>query len=316
MPPLNDMPRATGYNASMTPETDSPREQWLGILMLLVCAVLWSLNGPLIKLLDRQDVPGITIACYRSLLGAAVFVPIAARRAKTLRNVSPVWPIGGIITFTVMTASFVIANTQTAAANAIILQYTSPLWVFLLAPLLLGERARREEGLALTLSMVGVAIIFFGNVDPTPTGLIIGLVSGLGYGTLTVVLRGLRRVDPTVVAGTNALGSGLLLAPFVVLYGRFALSTPEWGLMLLLALVQFTLPYVLFSWALQRVAAHRAALILLLEPILNPIWTYIAIREIPPPATLLGGPLILLSVVAWLWLNWRRQRSTALPPTA
>jgi drug/metabolite transporter (DMT)-like permease len=280
----------------------------LGTLALLIAAGLWSLNGPLIKLLHQEDVPGITIACYRSLLGGLVFVPFAAGRWRTLRKVPVAWPIAGVLTFTLMTASFVIANTMTYAANAILLQYTSPIWVFLLSPLLLKERPGRTEGMVLLIALIGVGIIFSGNPSADLAGLGIGLLSGLGYGSLTVVLRGLRPVSPTVVTAVNAFGSGLLLAGPVAIWGVFLLTPHQWGLMLLLALVQFTLPYVLFSWALQRVEAHRAALIVLLETVLNPLLTFLIVGEVPPGATLIGGPVILAGVVGWLLVIWRRDR--------
>jgi drug/metabolite transporter (DMT)-like permease len=287
--------------------------RWLATLGLLACAALWSLNGPLIKLLDRAQVPPVTIACYRSLLGGLVFLPLALRGLGTFRRVSPVWPIASLATFTLMTASFVIATTKTAAANAIILQYTSSIWVFLLAPLLLGERPGRAEGLVLLVAMAGVGVIFAGNPDTDPAGLIVALISGLGYGSLTVVLRALRPVSPTAVAALNALGSGVVLLIPVAVRGAFWLTAYQWSLMLVLALVQFTLPYVLFSWALQHIEAHRAALILLLEAILNPLWTFLLVGEAPPIATFLGGPLILAGVAGWLLLAWRRDRATRPP---
>jgi len=290
------------------PPTTASRHRGLAILALILCAALWSLNGPLIKLLDGQHVPALTIACYRSLLGGLVFAAFARRRLDTLRNVAPAWPIAAVLAFTLMTASFVIANTLTSAANAIILQYTSPIWVFLLSPLLLRERPGRVEGLVLLVAMAGVGVIFAGGRGADLTGLLVALFSGLGYGTLTVLLRKLRPVSPVVVAAANALGSGLLLIVPVAVWGRFGLTTYEWVLMLVLSLVQFTAPYVLFSWALQRVEAYRAALIVLLEAVLNPLWTYLIVHEAPAPATLLGGPLILAGVAGWLLLAWRRER--------
>lgn len=295
----------------VTPEAVGGRRRWLGVLALVGCAALWSLNGPLIKLLKRQDVPGITTACYRSLLGGLVFAPLAVRRLRTLRTVGPAWPAVTVLAFTVMTATFVIATTQTAAASAIALQYTSPIWVFLVGPLILKERPARAEGLTLLVAMVGVGVIFSGSPDPSPVGLLVALTSGMGYGVLTVLLRRLRTVSPVVVAALNTLGSGLLLVVPAAVWGRFALSGPAWALMLVMALVQFTLPYLMFSWALQYVEAHRAALILLLEIVLNPIWTYVAVGEVPPVATLLGGPLILAGVAGWLVFTWRRQRGGA-----
>jgi drug/metabolite transporter (DMT)-like permease len=291
------------------PPSAPAHRRWLAIVALIVCAALWSLNGPLIKLLDREHVSGVTIACYRSLLGGIVFALFARRRLHTLRRVAPAWPVVTVVTFTVMTASFVIANTMTAAANAIILQYTSPIWVFLLSPLLVHERPGRVEGLVLLVAMAGVAVIFAGREDSNPAGLLVALTSGLGYGALTVLLRRLRPVSPFVVAAANALGSGLILLPAVALWGHFGLTTHQWTLMLVLALVQFTGPYVLFSWALQHVEAYRAALIVLLEAVLNPLWTYLIVGEAVPAATLVGGPIILAGVAGWLLLAWRRERA-------
>jgi len=290
------------------------RRVWLAIFTLIATAALWSLAGPLIKLLKEAGVDGVAIAFYRSAIGGVVFLPLALRRLGTLRNVSIGWPIASVLCFTLMTASFVIATTMTAAANAIILQYTSPIWVFLLAPLLLKERPGKADGLVLLIAMAGIAIIFFGHRTADVPALLVALASGLGYGTLTVTLRGLRRVSPVVVAGMNALGSGLLLAIAVAFWGSFDLTPRQLGLVLLLSLVQFTFPYVMFSWALQYVEAHRAALIVLLEAVLNPLLTYAIVGEVPPPATLIGGPLILVGVAGWLLLSWQRNR--ARPPVA
>jgi len=282
---------------------------WAGILALLACATLWSLNGPLIKLMNHAGVPGVTIACYRSLIGGLVFLPLALGRLATLRNVPVGWPVASVATFTLMTVTFVVASTMTAAANAIVLQYTSPIWVFLLSPLLLKERPGRAEGLVLLIAMAGVAVIFSGKTDTSPVGLLIALASGAGYGALTVVLRGLRPVSPIVVASLNALGSGLILLVPVIVSRAWGLTPYTLTLMALMGLVQFTFPYLLFSWGLQRVEAHRAALIVLLETVLNPLWTYLIVHEPPPPATLKGGPLIVLSVAAWVLLAWRRDRA-------
>jgi len=277
--------------------------------VLVACAALWSLAGPLIKLLDEAGVPGITIACYRSLFGGVAFLPLGLRRWKTLQNVPIAWPIGSVLVFTLMTACFVIATTQTTAANAIVLQYTSPIWVFLLSPLLLRERPRLNEGLVLVLAMTGVAIIFLGHPTRDVPALSVALASGLGYGSLTVALRGLRHVAPSTVVALNFVGSGLLLVPAVAIWGVFVLNGYQFVLMLILSVVQMAVPYLLFSWALQRVEAHRAALIVLLEPVLNPLWTYLIVGEPVPGPTLVGGPLILLSVVGWMLLTWRRYRA-------
>jgi drug/metabolite transporter (DMT)-like permease len=183
--------------------------------------------------------------------------------------------------------------------------------VFLLSTLLLHERPALRDGLVLTIAMAGVAVIFFGQATAAWPALSIGLASGIGYGALTVTLRGMRSVTPAVVVALNFFGSGLLLVPLVAGWGAFLLTPYQFFLMMLLSVVQMALPYLIFSWALRRVAAHRAALIVLLEAILNPIWTYLIVGERVPAATLIGGPLILISVVGWILLTWRRERRPA-----
>ena len=284
----------------MTAPATHTRWSWSGVLALVICASMWSLSGPLIKTLSAGGVSGLTIAFYRSIIGGALLLPFAIRRTGTLRNVRPAWPVASVVLFTIMTATFVIATTRTASANAVILQYTSPIWVFLLSPLLLRERPRLREGLVLLIAMGGVAVILFGHGAADTPVLLIALTSGIAYGALTVTLRGLRPVDPLVVTSMNCVGSGLILGAAIALSGTFALNGKQWMLVTLLSLVQFCIPYVIFAWALRRVEAHRAAIVVLLEPVLNPLWTYLFVGETVPPATLLGGPMILAGVFLWL----------------
>lgn len=290
-----------------------PSGLWLAVFALVCAAALWSLNGPLIKLLNEHGsgLPGVTIACYRSLLGGLLFLPFAATRWSALRRVRPAWPVASVATFTLMAVAFVIATTMTAAANAIILQYTAPIFVFALSPLLLGERPRLGDGLTLLVSLAGVGVILAFQPPGQLAGVLVALLSGLGYGLLIVTLRGLREVDPLVVVSMNFLGSGLLLLPAAALFGTLYLTPGQFGLVVLMSAVQFALPYALFSWALRRVEAHSASLIALLETVLNPLWTFLVIGERVPAATLAGGPLVLGGVIGWMLLAWRRSARRA-----
>lgn len=282
--------------------------QWVGVTLLVVTVLMWSLNGPLIKLLCASELDGVTIAFYRSLFGGLIFLIPALRRRATLKSVSIKWPVFSVVAFTLMTVCFVVATAETAAANAIILQNTSPVWVFLLSPLLLGERLRLTDGMVLLLAMIGVAIIFFGHGAAATSGLVLGLASGLGYGSLIVALRGLRSVNPNTVVALNCLGSAFLLLPAVAIWGTFRLDAYQFWLVLMLGVVQFAIPYAIFSWAIRYVQAHHAALIVLLETMTNPLLTFLIIGEIVPRATLIGGPFILASVVGWLLLSWKNAR--------
>ncbi len=287
------------------------RRSGTAVLALVVCAGMWSLGGPLIKLLDGAGgvvapTAGLTISFYRCLFGGLCFVPWAMAAWPTRCRVRPAWFVASVASFTVMTVAFVLATMHTTAANAIILQYTSPLWVFLLSPLLLGERPSLAEGGVLLVAMVGAGIILLGDGGTNGAGLATALVSGLGYGILTVILRRLRAVGAGLLVCVNCLGSAVLLVPVVAWFGSFGLTGGQLMLIALLGIVQVAVPYALFSWALQHIEAHRAALILLIEVVLNPILTYLVVGEQVSAATLLGGPLILLSVVGWILLGQLR----------
>ncbi len=275
----------------------------LGVAALVLAAALWSLNGPLIKLLNAggEGVPAETIACLRSLFGGLVMLPAARRGWVVVAAAPPFWPILSVTMLTALTFTFVKASTMTAAANAIILQYTAPLWVFLLSPWLLGERPRARDGLVLLLTMAGVFVILAGNPPGEMNALLVATSSGVFFALLQIVLRKLRHVPPATIVAMNFLGSGLLLAPLALGAGLPG-TLWQWLLLAAMGVIQFSLPYLIFSWALRYVEAHRAALLVLLEAVLNPAWTWLAVGEPVPGPTLMGGPLIVLGVALWMVL--------------
>ena len=290
-------------------------------MLLLVAAVLWSLNGALIKLTFKggEGPHPVIIAFYRSLFAGLFLLPLIRGKLHTLHwrhgrvgaNDTP-RPTGlpllalrpaailCVIFFTLMTVCFVMANTKTEAANAIILQYTSTFWIFSLSPKLLGERPRRGDLWILALAMAGIGIIFAGNASTDLVGLVIALGSGLFFALLTLMIRIMRDSNSVAVTVVNNLGSALLLLPAAWLVGGLMVTGREWVLLVLMGVVQFGLPYYLYTLGLARVPAYHAALITMAEPVLVPIWTYLAVREVVPGETMLGGSVILVALVLFV----------------
>jgi len=295
--------------ATTTPQTDAAGHR-AGVLMLVAAALLWSLNGLLIKTLGTEGVGGCTIASGRSLIAAAFLLPVAMRRWKPIAEKR--WVLATILAFTGMTISFVLATTLTTAANAIILQYTAPAWVFIFSPLILRESASLRQWVALAGAMVGVAIIFFWQYTTEALGLTIALTSGLVFGTQSVLFRRVRALDPVVLAFVTCAGSGLvLLGPALLVDGPLPAGRPLL-LLALMGVIQFGLPYVLYSAGVARVRVQEAILIVMLEPVLNPVWVWLGPGETPSAGTILGGAIILASVT-YLALH---RRPTARAPVA
>ena len=287
-----------------------------GLCLLLAASVLWSFGGALIKLTHQAGVDGVTTAFYRSLFASLVLVPLAWKRLSTvqrttaqpaanrnpLRYVMSLRPaaLWCVLFFTLMTVSFAVANTKTEAANVIILQYTSTFWVFGLSPRLLGEKPQSRDLWILAVAMIGIAVIFVGNAATDLVGLVIALGSGLCFALLTLMIRIMRDSDSAAVTLVNLLGSSLLLIPVVLLFGNLAVSGYALMLLVLLGVVQFGLPYYLYTLGLARIKAHQAALVTLVEPVLVPLWAYLAVGERIPQTTAVGGAVILAALLLFV----------------
>jgi drug/metabolite transporter (DMT)-like permease len=309
-------------------ERRTRRKYFVGIILLLAAACLWSLNGALIKLIHQggEGPHAVTIAFYRSLFAGLFLLPLArgkfhtlfirphghasvdhatrpnrgtrnpVRRLLTLRPAA----ISCVVFFTLMTVCFVLATTKTEAANAIILQYTSTFWIFGLSPLVLGERPGRRDLRVLALAMIGIAIIFAGRMATDLGALLIALTAGLCYALQTLMIRRMRDSDSAAIIVLSTLGSAVLLLPAALLVGHLIVTPRELGLLILMGVVQFGLPYYLYARALTRVPAYHAALITLTEPVLVPVWTYMAVSEKVPLTTVVGGAVILASLALFL----------------
>lgn len=293
---------------------DSTTKSTNGRLLLLAAAVLWSTNGLIVKSPPLQAIPledrGWLLACYRSLFASIALLPLVNWRRTRWRPGLLV----SVATFTAMNTLYVIGLTRTSAAAATFLQYTSTVWVFLFGWLALKERVHRGNVVALLSALVGIAWIVLSERDQQRAdGNLFALGSGLGYAGVILSLRWLRDEDSAWVTFLNHLVSGLVLLP-VVLPRGIELQPLQWLLVALLGILQMGLPYVLAARGVRLVTAQEASLLLLLEPILNPIWVWLCWHEPVGWPTLIGGGLIL-GGLAVRYLAWPDRPSKVTPPT-
>lgn len=277
------------YSASVADSTAHRH----AILMLLATAVLWSLGGLLIKWVHWHP---LAIAGMRSLIGAAV---IALAFRKKLHFTGSFEQLGAALAYAGTVVLFVVANKMTTAANAILLQYTAPVYVALFSPWFLGERAQRNDWLSLALIILGM-MLFFGD-ELSLQGYLgngVALMSGFCFGWLTLFLRR-HRAESSI----TALVLGNLLAGLIGLPFMFE-SMPDakgWLGLGLLGVLQLGVPYVMYSLALRHVRAIEGILIPMIEPVLNPVWVFLLLGETPGPLALVGGSIILGAVLFRAW---------------
>jgi len=285
--------------------------------MVAGCAALWSLNGPLIKTLTAEPyaVPGVAIALWRSAIAALALLPFARGGLSHVPRTG--WWVPAVLSFAAMCGCFVTANQHTEAANAIVIQYMAPFWIFLLSPLLLGERPRRNDWLVLPVAMAGIGIIFCMQFDQAGLGLMLGLASGVAFAFVMLSFRRLRDADPLAAPLIANAGTAILLVPAALMqFGTIPLpnGAGAWGWLAVLGVVQMAAPYWLLAHALRHVTASEASLITLSELLLNPTWTFLWIGERPKSSTLAGGALIIAALLLKNRLDRRAEASSRVRP--
>ncbi len=237
------------------------------------------------------ELPATVIIFYRSFFACLfflIFVNGLTWKPKGALFVS-------VLSYTAAISTFVLANKLTTAANAIVLQYTAPIFVFLF--IRFGERkpiARKNLG-TLLFGMLGIMVIFWGSTEAKDLkGVFIAIGSGVLFSVYMINLRYLKGVNPLNLNFYNNFVCALTLLPIVG--SQLNIEWDQYLALGIMGVVQLGIPYFLFSKGLETLSLEEAALIVLIEPVLNPIWVATIVGEIPAIGTLLGGSLILGSL--------------------
>lgn len=271
------------------------------LLQLAGAAICWSLAGVLIKFIATSW-PGLAVAGGRGGI-AALFLLLTNRNLRFHFSRDQIL---GALGYASCTVTFCLANTLTSAANAILLQYTAPVWVALLSATLLGERATRADWITMAVALGGMTLFFQdGLTSGHALGNALALFSGISFAGMVVALRRQKAgsaVESIILGNLLALAIGLpwiLRAPALPVAGISAL--------LALGVVQLGFSYWLYARAIKQVTALEAVLIPVIEPVLNPVWVLLVLGERPSSWALAGGAIVLGAVVARAVVALRRR---------
>ncbi|MBL9186049.1 MAG: DMT family transporter [Opitutaceae bacterium] len=291
-----------GRRRARTPEVRVSADHRRSVALLIAAALCWSLAGVLIKAVATHW-SGLAVASGRGLI-AALFL-IAVQRGLRWRYSRA--QIIGAIAYAATTVLFCTATTLTSAANAILLQYTAPVWVALLGAWFLGERASRADWFTIVAVLGGLALfVLDGLALGHAGGNALALLSGLAFASMTMALRHQKDGSPV-----QSIILGNLLA-FVIglpwLLAAPPLPATGWAALLTLGVVQLGVAYLLFVRAIRHVTALEAMLIPVIEPILNPIWVFLAFGEVPSRWALIGGAIVLGAVTLRAAVSLRAAR--------
>ena len=285
---------------------------------IFLCAMLWSTSGLFIRLLDWHPV---VIGGGRSVLAAVVLLALRLfsrrRRSRssgmTMPEKAPPRKVLTFAAFGLCYAAtmilFVIANKLTASANAIVLQYTAPVWAALLGWLVLREKPHWEHWCAMVLVGLGMLLVFSGGFAAASLlGDALALISGITFAANSVVLRLNKNDNPADILIFSHIQCLLFSVPFFILYPP-SFSVNSIFCILFMGIFQIGAASALFAYGIRRVPAVQAMLIAAIEPVLNPVWVLLAIGEKPAISVIAGGGLIVAAVIFSSTLSALRRRS-------
>jgi DME family drug/metabolite transporter len=280
-------------------------------LQLVLTAALFSTGGAAIK---AVSLTGWQVASFRSGIAALTLLILVpqARKRWNLRVVA----VGVVYAITMIL--FVLANKLTTAANAIFLQSAAPLFTMMLGPWLLKESVRRRDVVFMMVLAVGLALFFAGGDQPSATapnpmaGNLLGAATAVFWSLTMVGLRALgKNRDNDGASAVTAVVAGNTLAFLVCLPMALPLGPTtgaDWSIIAFLGVVQIGLAYALLTKAIRHVPALEASLLLLVEPVLSPLWAWLFHSELPTGWSFAACVLILVATAVRTWFDARQSQ--------
>lgn len=258
------------------------------LLLLALSALLWSTSGLFIKLIDLNP---MAIAGLRSAI-AGLFMLVMLKGSLRFSFSSP--QIAGAMAYALTMVTFVSATKLTTAANAILLQYTAPVFTALLAAWLLKEIVTRFDWVIIGVVSGGMLLFFLDQLSVSGAwGNILAVISGI---TMSCFILCMRMQKDTSTIETVILGNFATMLICIPFYFQQPPTVIDWSILFYMGILQIGLSFVIFSTAIKFVTAVDAILIQALDPLLNPIWVFLIIGEVPGRWAILGGIVVLTSV--------------------
>jgi DME family drug/metabolite transporter len=285
-----------------------------GRACILLAALLWSTGGLFAKMPLFEVWPshqrGLLLAFWRALFAGVLLLPLA-RRVR-LRRAQ--WPMA--LCFAAMNGAYLTALSYTSAGNAIWLQSTAPVWVFLLGAIVLRNPIDRRDLVTVVFAAAGLGIILVGEwvhaagpelpggtagaatrAGSSLWGVCLALAAGLLYACVVLLLRTMPGENAVWLVAFNLLFTAAALLPLVVAIGRWPQGW-QWPVLAAFGLLQLGVPYLLFLHGLRATSSQEASLLALIEPLLVPVWVHVVLQNAETQWwTYSGGSLILGGLV-------------------
>jgi drug/metabolite transporter (DMT)-like permease len=268
-------------------------KQKCAYLLLLSTTLLWSTGGVLVKWISCDP---MTIAGMRSLLA----IPMLLLFFRGNRFTWSVAQIGAALCYAANVILFVVSTRLTTAANAIVLQYMAPVYVAIFSGVFLQERIRKIDWVVIVIALSGMCLFFKDKLTADNyLGNILAILGGICFGFYIIFMRMQKDAFPLGSVLLGNIIAAIIAMPFMF---RSFPSAGSWGGLILLGVFQLGLSHALYSAAIKHVTAFASAMIFMIEPILNPLWVFLFLGELPGKWSAAGGVIVITSVV-WYSLS-------------
>ena len=260
-----------------------------GILFVFIAGLLWSTGGLFIKLIS---LPAMQLAFFRCTIAAITFGIIFRKEILLYNKLTFI----NSVFYAAILITFVIATKTTTAANAIFLQSTAPIYVLIFEPIFNKTKYERINIITVAVCMIGMLLFFVGKLEPGHLeGNIIALFSGIAFAAFFL---GMKKNDAKFQHSSIFYGNVLVaIVSIPFLFSLETLKSSDLWMVTFLGVFQIAFAYAFFSAGLKRIYAVEASIISMIEPVLNPVWVFIGYGEVPSITAIIGGLIILGSII-------------------
>jgi drug/metabolite transporter (DMT)-like permease len=282
----------------------------LGILIVMAGGAFLSTSGILLRIMDNPD--GWQIIFYRSLsFSITIFILLCFKYGTgTIKAYKAVGRGGLAAAFLLSMGSvfYIFAMLNTTVANVVFIIGSAPLVTALVAWIILKEKVSRWSLVAMFAALIGIGLMFVdGLVSGGMLGNLLALAMVFMFAFYLLILRAQKDVDMIPATGLSGLIT-FVIAAFMV----SSLNMNNHDLLLCIALgsFQFGLGFLFLTMGTRYLPAAEVALFAMTESILNPIWVWIGVNEVPSAYTLYGSAIVLISVIVYSLIAINNERQS------
>lgn len=268
------------------------RPERKGVLFVAAAALFYSIGGLCIKLIPWS---GLSINAGRSAIGIFVlglYLMLTHHKPRFNR-----WILLGSVGVFGTNTFFAMANKMTTAANAIVLQFTAPIFVILFGFLFFKKRPKRMDLYACAAVFGGIAFVFVDSLSMGGMlGNVVALLSGVSYAVM-FLLNDLPDSDPLSSVFWGYFLSAVIGMPSILQETDFSANTLM--VLFILGVFQLALGHICLCTGLVMTPPVTACLVSGIEPVLNPILVAVFYGETIGPFAMIGAAVVIVSVVAY-----------------